>query len=148
VGERIVKRCWKEEAQLVEAENDDGLAKVQAPDGRVVDLAPVGQQVLLDNEHARVWEVVLEPGESQPWHRHEHPYLVLAIEPGDNRIEGLDGSVREVHEPVGGVVFREPGEVHKLTNAGSTRYRSRLVELKKASPDRLAVAPTLAGEGR
>lgn len=103
---------------------------VMAPDGTPLTLVPVGQNVLVDNENARVWEVMLDPGESHPWHRHEHPYLVLAIEQGDNRIEALDGTLREVHEAVGGVVYREPGEVHRLTNVGSTRYRSRLVELK------------------
>ncbi len=95
-------------------------------------LGPVGQKVVFENEHVRVWEIALEPGESQPLHRHDHPYLVLAVEPGDNRIENLSGEIREVHEPVGGVVYREPGEIHTLTNVGHTRYLSRLVELKNA----------------
>ncbi len=109
-----------------------GPGSATLPDGSVVELVPVGQRVLLENEHTRVWEVSLDPGEGQPWHRHDHPYLVLAIEPGDNRIDALDGAVRHVHEPVGGVVYRDPGEVHRLTNIGTTHYRSRLVELLDA----------------
>lgn len=104
---------------------------VIGPDGQQVTLGAVGQEVVFENEHVRVWEITLEPGEQQPWHRHDNPYLVIALEAADNRIDALvGGEPRLVHEPVGGVVYREPGEVHMLTNRGTTRYRSRLVELK------------------
>jgi predicted metal-dependent enzyme (double-stranded beta helix superfamily) len=104
---------------------------VTGPDGAEVVLDSVGQTIVFENEHVRVWEIALEPGEQQPWHRHRHPYLVVALAAADNRIDPLDGGEpRLVHEPVGGVVYREPGEVHMLTNRGDTRYHSRLVELK------------------
>lgn len=93
-------------------------------------LGPVGQAVIFENEHARVWEITLAPGESQTWHRHENPYLVLALEGADNRIDPASGGEpRIVQEEAGGVVFRPAGEVHMLTNQGTTTYRSRLVEL-------------------
>ena len=98
-----------------------------APD---VELGPVGHSVVFENEHVRVWEIVLAPGESQIWHRHENPYLVLALEAADNRIDPVGGGEpRFVREEAGGVVFRPAGEVHMLTNHGDTIYRSRLVEL-------------------
>ena len=99
-------------------------------EGRTPVLGDVGQRVVFENEHVRVWEVALAPGESQTWHSHTCPYLVLALQAADNRIDLLEGGSREVHEPVGGVVYRDPGEVHMLTNQGSTPYLSRLVELK------------------
>ncbi|NRQ32821.1 hypothetical protein HII36_13360 [Nonomuraea sp. NN258] len=96
-----------------------------------VALGPVGQEIVFENEHVRVWEVTLEPGAAQPWHQHTHPYLVIALEAADNRIDQSNGGPpRLVHEPVGGVVYRPAGEVHMLTNQGGTRYRCRLVELK------------------
>ncbi|MEH1015583.1 cupin [Micromonospora sp. CPCC 206060] len=102
-----------------------------APDGSQVELGAVGQQVVFENDQVRVWEITLEPGEQQPWHHHLNPYLVIALEAADNRIDALvGGDPRLVHEAIGGVVYREPGEVHMLTNNGTTRYRSRLVELK------------------
>jgi predicted metal-dependent enzyme (double-stranded beta helix superfamily) len=101
------------------------------PDGSSVPLGPVGQEVVFENDQVRVWEITLEPGEQQPWHHHHNPYVVIALEAADNRIDALaGGEPRLVHEPVGGVVYREPGEVHMLTNHGGSRYRSRLVELK------------------
>lgn len=102
-----------------------------APDGSPVVLGPVGQRIIFENEHVRVWEIILEPGEQQPWHRHRDPYLVVALAAADNRIDPFDGSQpRLVHEPLGGVVYREPGETHMLTNRGATRYHSRLIEMK------------------
>jgi beta-alanine degradation protein BauB len=99
-------------------------------DVREIQLGPVGQQVVFENEHVRVWEITLAPGESQAWHRHENPYLVLALAGARNRIDPIDGGEpRRVEEEPGGVVFRAAGEVHMLTNEGETIYRSRLVEL-------------------
>lgn len=105
--------------------------KVTAPDGTEVVLGEVGQQIVFENDHVRVWDVALDPGEEQGWHRHHHPYLVIALADGDNRITPLDGSEpRDVHEAAGRVVFRDWPDAHKLTNRGETRYQSRLVELK------------------
>ncbi|MER5702432.1 MULTISPECIES: cupin [Micromonospora] len=102
-----------------------------APDGSQVELGAVGQRVVFENDQVRVWEISLEPGEQQPWHHHLNPYLVIALAAADNRIDALaGGDPRLVHEAVGGVVYRAPGEVHMLTNHGTTRYHSRLVELK------------------
>ncbi|MGH3505305.1 MAG: cupin domain-containing protein [Nocardioidaceae bacterium] len=100
-------------------------------DGNPISLAPVGQELLFENDHVRVWEIMLDAGASQPWHRHRNPYLVIGLEAADNRIDSIEGGEpRLVREEAGSVVYREPGEVHMLTNHGTTRYRSHLVELK------------------
>jgi hypothetical protein len=49
-------------------------------------------------------------------------------------IHTADGDRIEVEEETGGVVYREPGQTHMLTNAGDTVYIGRIVELK-AGPD-------------
>ncbi|HEX4213625.1 MAG TPA: cupin domain-containing protein [Candidatus Dormibacteraeota bacterium] len=103
---------------------------MEASDRNRGPLGPIGQRVVYEDERVRVWEVSLEPGEQQPLHRHLNPYLVIAVEGGRNVIENVDGGRREVVEEPGGVVFREAGEVHTLTNVGTTRYVNRLVELK------------------
>lgn len=104
-----------------------------APDGTEVVLGDIGNSVVFENDTVRVWEVVLEPGESQPWHLHHHPYLIVAIEGAENRMDFLDGDPpRELHETPGRVVYRESGRPHMLTNQGTTRYVNRLVELKTA----------------
>jgi hypothetical protein len=104
---------------------------VRDPNGAEVVLGEIGTSVLFENEVVRVWEVRLEPGETQAWHKHHHPYLVVGIETADNRMDFLDGSpARHMHEASGHVVYRDAGKVHMLTNEGTTRYVNRLIELK------------------
>ncbi|WP_326557931.1 hypothetical protein [Micromonospora sp. NBC_01796] len=103
---------------------------VQAPDGQPVVLGEIGQRVLLVNPRVRVWEVRLAPGESQPWHLHYNPYVVLNLETSPCRMDWLDGSpARFLSEQVGGVVHRPVSPVHMLTNHGEANYRNRIVEL-------------------
>jgi len=102
----------------------------QMADGSEVILGDVGQEIILENDRTRVWHICLEPGESQPWHFHHNPYLVIAIEAANNRITYTDGSSRDVHEYVGRTIELVPSPVHMLTNIGATRYLSRLIEFK------------------
>lgn len=103
----------------------------EEPEQVDVELGDIGTSVVFENEHVRVWEVRLEPGETQTWHKHHHPYLIVGIEGADNRMDFLDGSEpRHMQETPGRVVFRDAGKVHMLTNEGTTRYVNRLVELK------------------
>jgi quercetin dioxygenase-like cupin family protein len=95
-----------------------------------VPLGPVGQEVVYENDRVRVWHIELAPGEGQPLHRHERPYVVIAIRGARNAIQSVTGERIEVDEPTGGVVFREPGATHMLTNVGDTTYVARLIELK------------------
>ena len=104
-------------------------AQASLPDGTAVTLGTVGQTIVFENDTVRVWEIVLEPGSMVSWHQHQHPYLVIALRGSSNRIESVDGGVRHVVEPDGGVVYREAGEVHRLIKEGTTQSRSRLVEL-------------------
>jgi 3-(3-hydroxy-phenyl)propionate hydroxylase len=103
----------------------------EQPEEIDVELGDIGTSVVFENEHVRVWEVRLEPGQTQTWHKHEHPYLIVGVEGADNRMDFLDGSEpRHMQETPGRVVFRDAGKVHMLTNEGSTRYVNRLIELK------------------
>lgn len=98
--------------------------------GPATDLAGVGQHVVFENARVRVWHIALAPGETQPLHRHDLPYLVLAVQGARNLILTAAGERIPADEPTGGVVYREPGAVHTLTNTGDTTYLARIVELK------------------
>lgn len=104
---------------------------VESPSGEKIVLGEIGQTVLLDNPRVRVWEVVLQPAEIQPWHLHHNPYLVVNLESSPCHMDWLNGDPpRFLEETVGGVIFRPPSPVHMLTNDGDRVYRNRLVELK------------------
>ncbi|WP_434739562.1 hypothetical protein [Micromonospora sp. SH-82] len=103
---------------------------VHSPDGTPVVLGEIGQRVLLANSRVRVWEVDLAPGETQPWHLHHNPYVVLCVQSSDCRMDWLDGSPpRFITEQVGNAIYRPVSPVHMLTNHGDRRYRNRLIEV-------------------
>lgn len=96
-----------------------------------LELGSVGQEVVLDNDLVRVWAIRLEPGDSQAFHLHRHPYLVVSLQGDANQVETIFGETRETFEPTGNVVYRgDQGPVHRLTNKSNQIYECRLIELK------------------
>lgn len=93
-------------------------------------LGPIGDRILFENESVRVWIVSLEPGDKQPWHKHYLPYLIVPLTKGKSEIVFEDGTVRRPEEKPGDVIWREPGEVHELTNCADWKYENILVEVK------------------
>ncbi len=98
---------------------------------RGIALGEVGQRVVLENEHVRIWEIRLEPGQTIDFHIHHHPYVVISLGGGENDIETIFGQHIKAEEPMGSTVFiNEMRAVHRLTNRASIAYLSRLIELK------------------
>ena len=67
----------------------------------------VGTRLLLQNDRVKVWEIVLEPGERAPFHRHIHPYFYVCAQPGRVRTRFPNGYYAEGDEEIGGVAFME-----------------------------------------
>ncbi len=104
---------------------------IQEAAKRGIALGEVGQRIVLENEHVRVWEINLDPGETIDFHIHYHPYLVVSLGGGENEIETIFGDRIKTVEELGSTVFiNEMRAVHRLTNRSNIRYLSRLVELK------------------
>lgn len=98
---------------------------------RGIKLGEIGHRIVFENEHVRIWEVALEPGETIDFHIHYHPYVVISLGGGKNEIETIFGDKRMTDEALGSTVFiNEVRPVHKLTNRDTVRYLSRLIELK------------------
>ena len=98
---------------------------------RGIKLGEVGDKILLENEHIRMWEVRLEPGQTIDFHIHYHPYVIISLSGGSNEIETISGRKIMTEEPAGSFVFiDEMREVHRLTNKSNVTYLSRLIEMK------------------
>lgn len=94
----------------------------------------VGTTRRFENDHVRVWEIHLEPGQRGAFHVHDQTYFWTVVEPGRGRQRFPDGSM----------VTRDytPGEtkylvqsaddfmIHDLENVGDTVLRFVTVELK------------------
>ena len=73
---------------------------LKAAADRGIALGEVGQRIVLENEHVRIWEVRLEPGETIDFHIHYHPYVVISLGGGENEIETIFGQKIKVEEPL------------------------------------------------
>ena len=78
---------------------------VQEAAKRGIKLGEVGQHIVLENEHVRVWEINLDPGETIDFHIHYHPYLVISLGGGENEIETIFGDRIKTMEELGSTVF-------------------------------------------
>jgi len=100
-------------------------------------LGDVATELLFENEHVKVWEMRLEPGEASELHRHEFEYFFVVLEGESIDADFAGGqSVRLPVQP-GRVIYVPPGNTETAVNRSGVRYREILVELldrRKASP--------------
>ena len=98
---------------------------LQAAARRDITLGPIGHRIVAENDHVRVWEVRLKPGETIDFHIHYHPYVIVSLG------ETIFGDKITVQEPLGStVLMNEMRPVHRLTNRSKVEYLSRLIEMK------------------
>jgi hypothetical protein len=92
----------------------------------------IGNRILFENEHVRVWENVLEPGEESPVHRHCFDYLSIDLE-GERLIHNplSEGEFPRMEYDVtpGAVIPLRGGVTETAINTGSSRFRGLLVEM-------------------
>ncbi len=98
-------------------------------------LGNVGTELLFEDEHVKIWELTLEPGEASDLHRHDHEYY-LVIDSGD-LVAGvcpkgapMDFFVGKI-PPQGNTVRVPKGNTEWALNIGQQRYHEVLIELKK-----------------
>jgi hypothetical protein len=94
----------------------------------------IGDHVLFEDDHVRIWEMRLEPGEASDLHHHEHDYylvifsgdLVAGIPPKGNPVDPFVALVPEKGNTVG----VPKGGTEWAVNVGKETYYEILVELK------------------
>ena len=101
-----------EEAPRIEPEND------------LLTLAPQGTRELLKNQHMRILEVTLAPGETQPVHQGLNR-VVYSLASYQIRMAGSEHQFRP-----GDTHFHGPGE-HAVENTGQTLARYVVFELRQ-----------------
>lgn len=109
------------------AEHADELAA--APANRAI-----GTSLWFENEHVRIFELRLEPGERAPFHIHDATYFWSVVEPGRGLQRFADGTliVRDYALGETRYLVQSPEDplIHDLENAGDTTLRFVTVELK------------------
>jgi len=92
-------------------------------------LAPQMYKVVLDNNHVRVVDYHIEPGEKEPMHSHPCGVLVYYFTESNTRASSPGGAVTESHNRAGDVVWRDP-VTHFTENIGKSEVHALLVEPK------------------
>ena len=95
----------------------------------VVQVAPEQFKVLLENEHVRVLEFNMKPGDKQEMHT--HPATVhIELTPTKVKITNPDGKAVEVEGKQGGAIWVGPVK-HTVENIGNNEILGYIVELKE-----------------
>ena len=94
-------------------------------------LGDIASQVLFENDKVKIWNLIVEPGESSDWHHHPRDYVTVVVEGAGLTVEFDDGTVEDSPSQVG--TWRMHGEhkIHRVVNNTSQRYKNVLIELKE-----------------
>jgi beta-alanine degradation protein BauB len=94
----------------------------------------IGTSLWLENDHIRVFETRLEPGERGPFHIHDRTYFWTVVDAGRGLQRFPDGTYMVQEYAVGDTKYlvhtREEPLIHDLENVGETTLRFVTVELK------------------
>ena len=105
-----------------------GAEEIKAVDP--VSVSPEKFTVILENNHLRVIEYSLKPGERDDWHTHPAK-LSYVLESGTLRITTAGGESFVVDEHSGAASWMDSLGLHYAENIGVTAVRILLVEIKK-----------------
>jgi beta-alanine degradation protein BauB len=94
----------------------------------------IGTTLWFENDHVRVWEVRLEPGQRAPFHSHSQTYFWTCIDPGKGFQRFPDGTAEAFNFTLGETVFHEISAdnpmLHDLENSDDHLLRFVAIELK------------------
>ena len=93
-------------------------------------LGDVATRVLFENERVKVWEMVLEPGESSALHEHTMDYLLCVLDGESVDADRADGTTFRLPVERGDVFYIPRGGTETAVNRSGSRYREILIELK------------------
>jgi|SRR5579863_1327523 len=92
----------------------------------------IGTQLLFENDQIRVWNLLLEPGQSAGIHQHQYPYIYIVLNKGETLMRESDGNEVRQSDSRWQVVSHEAGLAHELINVGQTPYENIIIEFKGA----------------
>jgi quercetin dioxygenase-like cupin family protein len=88
------------------------------------------------NDEVKVWKTVVQPHDPLPFHRHDHPRVIVALSGGTMQIAEQTGA-RETHDWQTGQAYwlpaNAPGTMHQDVNIGDKPITVMVVELQKAN---------------
>lgn len=98
--------------------------------------APDHHRVIFENEHVRVLDARIKPGETVPVHTHRWPSIVYALSTSEfirydvNGNALLDSRTANAEIEIDSVISQPPLPPHSIENVGDSEIRAINIELK------------------
>ena len=99
-------------------------------------MGDIASRLLFENERVRVWEMIMEPGETGPVHEHELDHILVQIS-GDRMAVVPEPDTRgefveyfEADVVPGQYFFVAKGGIERARNVGEQTYHEIVIELK------------------
>lgn len=97
--------------------------------------APRSHRILIENDAVRVLEIIIAPGDKEPFHTHRWPSVMLVDQRTRIRYYGADKVLEfespEYVEPTLGPTWLEPEGLHAVENLDpTTPYHGIRIEIK------------------
>ena len=98
-------------------------------------LTTTGREPQFQDAEVKVWKSVVMPNSPLPFHRHDHPRVIVALTGGAMKIVEQTGQ-SEIHQWQTGKAYwlaaNPPGTQHQDVNVGEKPIEVIVVELQKA----------------
>lgn len=102
---------------------------------RAADNHQIGTDLWFENDHIRVFEVKLAPGERCPFHLHDRTYFWTCVEAGKGFQRNADGTCMSHDYKLGETKYMalapDNALIHDLENIGESTLRFVTVELRR-----------------
>ena len=98
----------------------------------------IATKLLMENDHVRIWEMRLAPGERSALHKHDNDYVMIQIA-GDKMAADFEpdsggpwGGLGRVEGDIvpGNFIWAERGGIETAVNIGEQPFYEIVVELK------------------
>ena len=93
-------------------------------------LGDIATDVLFENDAVKIWNLIVNPGESSDWHMHERDYVTIVVEEPASRSSTTTGTAEDSPSSPGTWRYHDEHKIHRVVNNSDTRYVNVLVELK------------------
>jgi len=87
-----------------------------------------------ENQDVKAWRTILFPNQPVPMHRHDHPFVIVALKGGTVRITQQSGASEQRVWETGKAYWMPaspPNTMHSDVNIGSEPIELMVVELEK-----------------
>src|SRR5690242_10239883 len=93
---------------------------------------PVASKVVFENEHVKIWEADVGPGEDFPLHHHFYDYVLFTTgTPALLEVRDYGQPPSRVPVPAHAAIFIPAGGTESYSNIGETRFTEVLIEVKR-----------------